>query len=132
MHRWATPPQQARLLPGRHLQRKLQKAGYKAKVEKWDSDSDSDVSDDEGAETIDSSLTTQQHWRWKLRRHQLNHHPWGARRRPEIPLRLGEGAEKGQAASGSCDFTRATNRGSLLVLRRGNQRHPYTQGWYPA
>ena len=30
-----------------HMQNKLQKAGYKAKVEKWDSDSDSDASDDE-------------------------------------------------------------------------------------
>ena len=35
-----------------HLQRKLQKAGYKAKVEKWDSDSDSDVSDDEADLTV--------------------------------------------------------------------------------
>ena len=30
-----------------HLKEKLQKAGYKAKVAKWDSDSDSDESDDE-------------------------------------------------------------------------------------
>ena len=30
-----------------HLKDKLQKAGFKAKVEKWDSDSDSDESDDE-------------------------------------------------------------------------------------
>ena len=30
-----------------HLQEKLQKAGYKSKVAKWDSDSDSDESDDE-------------------------------------------------------------------------------------
>ena len=29
-----------------HLQEKLQKAGYKSKVAKWDSDSDSDESDD--------------------------------------------------------------------------------------
>jgi predicted esterase len=30
-----------------HLNRKLQTAGYKQEAEKWDSDSDSDVSDDE-------------------------------------------------------------------------------------
>ena len=30
-----------------HLKRKLQAAGYKQAVEKWDSDSDSDESDDE-------------------------------------------------------------------------------------
>ena len=30
-----------------HLRNKLQKAGYKAKVEKWDSDSESDDSGDE-------------------------------------------------------------------------------------
>ena len=30
-----------------HLQRKLQKASYNAPVAKWDSDSDSDESDDE-------------------------------------------------------------------------------------
>ena len=30
-----------------HLQNKVQKASYKQKVEKWDSDSDSDESDDE-------------------------------------------------------------------------------------
>jgi len=30
-----------------HLQRKLQKASYAAKVEKWDSDSDSGESEDE-------------------------------------------------------------------------------------
>ena len=29
-----------------HLQEKLQKAGYKSKVAKWDSDSESDESDD--------------------------------------------------------------------------------------
>ena len=30
-----------------HLRKKLQKAGYKAKVEKWDSDSDSDDQSDD-------------------------------------------------------------------------------------
>ena len=30
-----------------HLQKKLQTASYRAKVEKWDSDSDSDETDDE-------------------------------------------------------------------------------------
>ena len=30
-----------------HLKDKLQKAGYEAKMVKWDSDSDSDESDDE-------------------------------------------------------------------------------------
>ena len=30
-----------------HLKEKLTKAGYKEKVEKWDSDSDSDSSDEE-------------------------------------------------------------------------------------
>ena len=30
-----------------HLQDKMQSAGYKAKVEKWDTDSDSDETDDE-------------------------------------------------------------------------------------
>ena len=30
-----------------HMQNKLQKAGYKQKVEKWDSDSDSDETDEE-------------------------------------------------------------------------------------
>ena len=30
-----------------HLKEKLTKAGYKQKVEKWDSDSDSDSSDEE-------------------------------------------------------------------------------------
>ena len=30
-----------------HLQNKLQKAGYKQAAEKWESDSDSDESDDE-------------------------------------------------------------------------------------
>ena len=30
-----------------HLKEKLQKAGYKAKMVKWDSDTDSDESDDE-------------------------------------------------------------------------------------
>ena len=30
-----------------HLQNKLQKAGYEAKVERWDTDSDSNASDEE-------------------------------------------------------------------------------------
>ena len=30
-----------------HMQRKVQQAGYKQAVEKWDTDSDSDSSDDE-------------------------------------------------------------------------------------
>ena len=30
-----------------HLKQKLQKAGYKAKVAKWDSDSDSDYDDED-------------------------------------------------------------------------------------
>ena len=35
-----------------HLKDKLQKAGFKAKVEKWESDSDSDESDDEDLEGL--------------------------------------------------------------------------------
>ena len=48
--KWVTPSRrQARLLPrgAPHLKGKLQTAGYKQAVEKWDTDSDSDSSDEE-------------------------------------------------------------------------------------